>query len=256
MPSEAQATSLDLKAFVELLRRLDERGIPFAVIGGMAVGAYARLRGETMFSADLDIVTTEATLEELIEAAPTLSLDVLSRPQPRSVPVAVMQWKGLEVNILTASSGLPDAEFVVRGAREFHIDDSAAVIPIADPLDLLSNKLAVHRPKDIPHIDVLRRFVEDEIVVEFGGGTTTRERLASLRRYLDVLGTKALPVDLAERLIDIVEDPMGARYLAGHIDASEHAQALLERMEQRGAGEDVRGILVRRGLLDDVTETK
>ena len=255
MSPEAKETSLDLRAFVELLHRLGEQGIPFAVIGGMAVGAYARLRGETMFSADLDIVTTEATLQELIEAAPALSLEVLSRPQPRSVPVAVMEWRGLEVNVLTASSGLPAAEFVVRGAREFHVDDPPIVIPIADPLDLLSNKLVVRRPKDVPHIDVLRAFVEDEILVEFGGGATARERLTSLRRYLDVLGTKFVPVNLAERLIEVVEDPTSARYLAGHIDAVELARALLERMEPRGTAEDLRGILIRRGLLDDVTET-
>jgi hypothetical protein len=182
MSPEAQETPLDLKAFVELLRRLDEYGIPFAVIGGMAVGAYARLRGETLFSAELDIVTTEATLQELIEAAPVLSLDVVSRPQPRSVPVAVMKWRGLEVNVLTASRGLPDPEFVVRGAREFQVDDPPVVIPIADPLDLLGN-------------------------------------------------------------------------IAGHIDDAKLARTLLDRMERRGAARDVRGILVRRGLIGEATDT-
>lgn len=255
MPSEAQETPLDLKSFVELLGRLGEHGIPFAVIGGMAVGAYARLRGETIFSADLDIVTTQATLQELIDIAPVLSLEVLSRPQPRSVPVAVMKWRGLEVNVLTASSGLPDAEFVVRGAREFQLNDPPVVIPIADPLDLLGNKLMVRRPKDLPHIDVLRRFVEDEIFVEFTEGATVRERLASLRRYLDVLGTKVLPVELARRLVDMVEDPVSARYLAGHLGDAELARALLERMERRGAGQDVREILARRGLIAESIDT-
>jgi len=49
--------------------------------------------------------------------------------------VAVSLWHGgerrrrraLEVNVLTASSGLPDAEFVVRGAREFYFDDPPSV---------------------------------------------------------------------------------------------------------------------------------
>lgn len=253
MPAETQETSLDLKAFVELLRRLDERGIPYAVIGGMAVGAYARLRGGAMFSSDLDIVTTEATLQELIESAPELSLDVRSRPQPRSVPVAVMQWRGLEVNVLTASSGLPEAEFVVRGAREFRMDEPPVVVPIAEPIDLLGNKLAVRRPKDLPHIDVLRDFIEDEIVVDLSGEGAARERLASLRRYLDVLGTKSVPPELAKRLVEVVEDTTCARYLAGHIDDADAARTLLERMELHGVSPELRGILERRRLLGSKT---
>ncbi|MEX1362737.1 MAG: hypothetical protein AB1Z98_06395 [Nannocystaceae bacterium] len=252
MSPSAQQAPRDLSDYIELLRELDEQGLPYAVIGGMAVGAYARLRGQPIISADLDIVATEATLRELIDVAPEIHLEVISRPQPRAVPVAVMWWRGLEVNALTSSAGLPAAELVVRGAREFHVGEHDVVIPIADPLDLLSNKLTVRRAKDIPHIEVLRDFVEDEIVVELGGGGTTRERLALIRRYLDVLGTEALPSDLALRLIDVVEDPRCARYLAGHVDDTVVAAKLIARLEESGSASDVRRILSRRGLLDDV----
>lgn len=100
MSPETQEASLDLKAFIELLRRLDEHGIPFAVIGGMAVSAYARLRGKTIFSADLDIVTTEATLQELIETAPARAL--LDRMEKRG---AALGLRG----ILTRRGLLDDA---------------------------------------------------------------------------------------------------------------------------------------------------
>lgn len=70
MSPSAQQAPRDLSDYIELLRELDEQGLPYAVIGGMAVGAYARLRGQPIISADLDIVATEATLRELIDVAP------------------------------------------------------------------------------------------------------------------------------------------------------------------------------------------
>jgi hypothetical protein len=33
---------------------------------------------------------------------------------------------------------------------------------IADPFDLLRNKVSVNRPKDQPHIAILRRFLDEE----------------------------------------------------------------------------------------------
>lgn len=53
----------DLGDFADFLEQLSANGFEYAVIGGCAVIAYANLLGEELFSADLDIYTTqESTL--------------------------------------------------------------------------------------------------------------------------------------------------------------------------------------------------
>lgn len=106
-----------LDDFVDFLRILDEEALPFVVIGGCAVGAYARLRGETVLSADLDIYVPAATLEELLGTLEPRGAVVLKRPQARAVPVAVLDWHGKEVNVITRSAGLAEPDVVIRGAR-------------------------------------------------------------------------------------------------------------------------------------------
>jgi hypothetical protein len=49
---------------------LSEHGLDAVVIGGCAVGAYARLMGETVLTTDLDLYTDRVTLEEIALAAP------------------------------------------------------------------------------------------------------------------------------------------------------------------------------------------
>ncbi len=52
----------------------------------------------------------------------------------------------MEVNALTSSDGLRDPEVVVQTARDFTLSAHANLeVPIADPFELLANKLAVRR---------------------------------------------------------------------------------------------------------------
>ena len=53
----AQATSA-LADYIELFEALGRLGVEVVVIGGCAVGAYARLLGETVLSNDLDLLLT------------------------------------------------------------------------------------------------------------------------------------------------------------------------------------------------------
>ena len=50
MPSVPAKAAHDLTDFAEFLEQLDAEGFEFAVIGGMAVSAYAHLMGEELRS--------------------------------------------------------------------------------------------------------------------------------------------------------------------------------------------------------------
>jgi len=61
VPTETEETASALEDYLELLEALARFGVELVVIGGCAVGAYARLIGEAVFSADLDVLVTDRT---------------------------------------------------------------------------------------------------------------------------------------------------------------------------------------------------
>ncbi len=235
LPPVPAEKALDLGDFADFLADLNAEGFEFAVIGGCAVIAYANLLDEDLFSGDLDIYTTQGTLVELLRWAPRRRIRVVKRPQPRNIPVAFLEHDGKEINILTASSGLAKAEIVIRTARRFTLSayDNLEVL-VADPFDLLGNKLAVRREKDLPHIEILLRFVEEESVTAFKEETQPRARLAPARRLLDTLGAKVLPAPLADRLIELAKTPVDYRFLIGRVPAREQAVRVLEQAKELG----------------------
>ncbi len=219
--------------FAGFLRQLEEYGFEFAVIGGQAVAAYAQLLGEEVLSVDLDIYLTQKTLEELLAWAPRHGIRVIKRPQPRNIPVAFLEFDGMEINALTSSHGLRDPEVVVQTARNFSLSVHADLeVPIADPFDLLGNKLAVKRDKDLSHIEILHRFVEDEAEMAFHEEIRPRARLAPARRLLGTLGAKVLPAPLADRLIDLARTPVDYRFLMGRVPTREQAVRILEHTKE------------------------
>lgn len=231
MPAGPPQTAHDLNDFARFLRLLLEEGFELTVIGGCAVGGYARLMGEELRSADLDFLMTQESLTELLTWAPTHGIRVVKRPQPRNIPVAFLETPdGKEVNALTASTGLPKPEIVHRTARRFVLSAHGGLeVPLADPFDLLANKLAVSRDKDRPHIEILRRFVAAEAVEAFAGEDDPRARLAPARRLLEVSGSKTLPDALAERLIDLARTPADFRFLAGRVPTRKQVARLVDR---------------------------
>ena len=235
-----------LTDFGELLKLLAERGVDYVVIGGCAVGAYAHLQGEAVVSADLDIVTTSEALHDMLVWAPRYGISVRKTSQPRSIPVAVLEWRKLEVNVLTGAPGLPDYGIVARMAREFEISAHGVAIPLADPLDLLANKLAAGREKDRPHITILRSFVEEEIVVAMGT-ERGRQRVMLARRYLEVMGLRCIEEQLAARLIPLAAAPVDFRFLAGRVPTREQADEVVRRALKHDAdAEDVEAIVAAR----------
>ncbi|MBC8069883.1 MAG: hypothetical protein IAG13_16210 [Deltaproteobacteria bacterium] len=206
-----------IEDFVDILRALVDDGVSFAVIGGCAVGAYARTLGLTVLSGDLDICVTESGLQDVLSLAQRQGATIVSRPQPRGVAVAFIDWHGRELNALTGSKGLPAARVVVRDARELELRGLDLVVPLADAWDILANKLAVRRDKDLPHIEVLRRFAEEEVVASMRTSRPARARLAPANRLLDVLGATSLSDSLGERLIDFADQPPIRRFLVGRL---------------------------------------
>lgn len=207
-----------LETYFALLRQLADAGFETVIIGGCAVGAYARSAGITVISQDLDLLATKSTLDGILAEASALGLLIEKWPQPRSVPVAVFRWSGLEINILTATDGLSSADVEIQIAREFKLSptDPLSVL-VVDPFDLLRNKLAVRRPKDVPHIEILKTFLEEELISQFASARTARERLGPLVRYLDVIKSTTLPIGLAQRVIPLATELVDFRMLAHRI---------------------------------------
>lgn len=216
-----------IERFVDILGVIDAGGFEFAIIGGCAVGAYARLLSRVVVSEDLDIYVAPEALEELLDYLEGAGATVLKRPQPRTAPVAVLDWHGREINILTASAGLPPPQQVVRSVREIELETHDVVLPLADPFDLLANKLAIRRDKDVPHIELLLEFLEDEISLVMASPGSARERLAPARRLLGVLGTEMLPVALAERLIPYADEAALRRFLVNRVPEQSQARRVI-----------------------------
>lgn len=225
-------TAHHLAEFSDFLQRLGSEGFQFTVIGGLAVGVYADLLGEKLLSVDLDIYVTQETLHDLLDWAPRQGIRVVKRPQPRHIPVAFFEVDGKEVNALTLTKGLPAPDVVARAARPFLLAEDLEV-PLADPFDLLRNKLEVLRDKDRPHIEILRRFVETEALAAFTGETKPRARLAPSRRLLEVLRADVLPEGLAGRLVEAADQEADFRFLMNRVPTAEQAERLMARVARR-----------------------
>src|SRR6478609_1474669 len=240
MPAETQKNPSSIDDYLDLFHLLAGLGIEFVVIGGCAVGAYARLLGEEVLSGDLDLLVTWRSLETVVTDAETIGVHVEKMPQPRSVPVALLEWRGREIHLLTGRSGLPPPDVAARTAREFRLGRATELsVLIADPFDLLRNKLSVNRPKDQPHIAILRRFLDEEAVSGLTRETDPRARISAAERLLEVLGAQTLEDELARRLVPLATTAADFRFLAHRVPAQ-----LLPDLTER-APDEIRGSVER-----------
>ena len=230
MCASAEKELHNLDDFAGLIEQWQAQGFEYTIIGGCAVGAYGRLQGENVLSRDLDLYASTATLNQMLARAPLHGLAVRKRPQPRSIPTAFAVWRGLEVNILTRTDGLPPPEQAIRTARAFRFQSHPGLeVLVADPYDLLANKLAVNRPKDRPHIAILTRFIEEEVVAAFREESLPRERIAPARRLLSALRAHTLSVPLAARLILLAKTEADFRFLVHAAPSRKEADAAIKR---------------------------
>lgn len=249
MPTESAQAASTLEDYLELFEALAGLGVEFVVIGGCAVGAYARLMGEKVFSNDLDVLVTQRSLEVIVADGAAIGARIVKLPSPRSVPVAVLDWRGREVNLLTSTSGMPPADVEARSARELRIAAVREIfVLVADPFDLLRNKLAVNRPKDQPHIAILQRFLEEEAVHAFHAETEPRARIGPAERLLEVLGATVLDEALAARLVPLARLPADYRFLAHRVPAASWVDELIARAPAENLRAVVDKIARSRGL--------
>jgi hypothetical protein len=174
---------------------------------------------------------------------------VYKLPSPRSVPVALLEWNGREINLITSTDGLPPPDVVAQTAREFQIGDAAPLsVLIADPFDLLRNKLAVNRPKDQAHIAILKRFLEEEAVHSLGHETDPRSRIGTAERLLEVLQMQILEQSLAARLLPLAREPVDFRFLAHRLPTAELVRALHQAAPSDAVKATVAAIAAARGF--------
>lgn len=242
MPAESADTASSLGDYLDLFEALGGLGVEFVVIGGCAVGAYARLLGEAVFSRDLDLFVTQRALEAVVADGAAIGVRVDKLPSPRSVPVALLDWRGREVNLITATEGLSPPDVEARVAREFVVGTGRDLtVLIADPFDLLRNKLAVNRAKDQPHVALLRRFIDEEVVNAFIEEQEPRARIGPAERLLEVLRAQTLEETLAARLVPLARQPADYRFLAHR--APTHS--MLRELVSRSPSDDVRVTIER-----------
>ena len=223
----------NLKDFTDFLSAIEKEGFEYVVIGGCAVAAYSHLSGETCFTEDLDIYISRDTLGEIVDWAKTQStIEVLKTPQPRSLQLAVLHWDALEINILASSPGLPSPPQASRNARVFKLKERSSLrIPVIDPYDLLRNKIAVNRPKDRPHVELLEQFLEEEVLATFRSDSEQRERFRPARDLMEVRATHHLPERLFTRLVPHARTAADYRFLVNHAPSVEKARVLIEKAE-------------------------
>lgn len=78
----------------------------------------------------------------------------------------------------------------------------------------------MNRPKDQPHIEILRRFLDEEVVHAFEQREEPRARIGPAERLLEVTGAQSLEVEVARRLLPLARLPSDFRFLAHRVPAA------------------------------------
>jgi len=157
----------------KIAHRLDEIGVEYAVVGGMALFAH----GFRRFTEDVDVLVTEEGLEELHDK---------------------LEGSGY-VPLFAGSRGLRDAEHGVR--VEFLVTGGY-------PGDGKPKPVAFPRPDEASaEIDGIRYLRLPRLIeLKLASGMTSPGRLRDLADVQELIRTLGLEADLAERLDPSVRD--------------------------------------------------
>lgn len=143
------------KDFRELLESLNENGVKYLLVGAYALGSY----GYSRFTNDIDIFiagdhdNAERIVQALISfgfANEGLDPEIFTRKDS----LIVMGVEPLAVDILNFLSGI---EFEPAYANRVIVNDDELKIPVISLEDLIANKLASGRQKDLGDVEELRR---------------------------------------------------------------------------------------------------
>ena len=129
--------------------------VEFVVIGALAVAAHA----EPRFTEDLDVLVrpVRANGVRLRKALVSFGFEAVA-PRAEEFTDTDRVWmlgrKPFRIDILTGISGVTWKQ-VEAGAIEVEID--GLVLPVIGRKELIANKRASGRPKDLLHLDMLER---------------------------------------------------------------------------------------------------
>ena len=140
--------------FLDMLSALNAAGAEYIVVGAHAVAAH----GEPRATGDLDLWVrpTHENAERVHAAlrafgAPLANLTIEDLQTPDTVfQIGVVP---VRIDILTSITGV-EFDKAWRGKIELRMDDLQA--PCLGKEDLIANKLAVGRPKDLADVAMLR----------------------------------------------------------------------------------------------------
>lgn len=132
---------------------LETHGVPYALIGGIAVSVLGRER----FTKDVDLTISiderqAQTLEKIFKSDPAYKVHLISFISSQKIPdMFRIFWKEIPVDLLVSNTDF-QKEIVRRALPETVLGRS---IKIATPEDLIVLKLLADRPQDQSDIGVL-----------------------------------------------------------------------------------------------------
>lgn len=143
--------SNDFKEFIELLR---SNGVEFLVVGAHALAAH----GKPRYTGDLDVwVRPEPdNIRRLIAALDAFGFAALGiSAADFMTPQAMVQlgYPPARIDLLTAIDGVTFDECF---AHRIEVATSGVVLPVISVDDLIRNKLAAGRAKDLADVESLR----------------------------------------------------------------------------------------------------
>lgn len=143
-----------------ILRALDEHGVDYVLIGGLAVQTHGHVR--TTNDADVIPAPTPTNLERLASALNALDARVLN-PGHEGTPITAQTLPRATIWQFTTSQGGIDVMHEVPGGRPYeelsrnalrvHLGDTE--VPVVGLDDLVQMKLARGRPVDLADVAAL-----------------------------------------------------------------------------------------------------
>lgn len=159
---------------VAILRVLDEHGVQFVVVGGIA----ARLRGAPLLTQDVDVTPSRSplNLERLVGALEELDARLRTAPEPNGVPFPFDPGLLQSSNVWTLVTRFGDLDLVMspagtegyadlsRDAEDLRVStDPELTVSVISLADVIRSKEAAGREKDRAALPLLRRTLEETL---------------------------------------------------------------------------------------------
>jgi hypothetical protein len=175
----------ELERITNVLR---QAGVPFEIIGGIAMNAhiYGVNRSRTIGTIDIDVLVDRRDLQAIVSAAESAGYTgrkimggfMLIRPGQAPDEAVHLLFVGEKAR---SSHPVPNPAIY---PEEKHLPDYGISIPVARLRDLVQMKLNSCRPKDEWHLEILDRCGLITPAIEADLPDVLRERLAQVRaRY-------------------------------------------------------------------------